>query len=66
MASAVTEVRVGELGRASPMSQLIFQPFCRFIYVTGTSPMSPGKPPMLFCYITICNDGFIERSERVS
>ena len=31
---------------ASPTSQLVLQPFCRFIYVKCTSPMSPGEPPM--------------------
>ena len=31
---------------ASPMPQLIFQPFLRFSYVTGSSLTSPGKPPM--------------------
>ena len=31
---------------ALPASQLILQPFCCFIYVTGTSPTSPCKPPM--------------------
>ena len=32
---------------ASPTSQLILQPFCRFSYVTGFSLTSPGEPPML-------------------
>ena len=31
---------------ASPMSQLILQPFFRFSYVTGFSLTSPGEPPM--------------------
>ena len=31
---------------ASPTSQLVLQPFCRFTYVTRTSPMTPGEPPM--------------------
>ena len=31
---------------ASPTSQLIVQPFFRFSYVTGSSLMSPGEPPM--------------------
>ena len=31
---------------ASPMSQLIPQPFFRFSYITGFSLMSPGEPPM--------------------
>ena len=31
---------------ASPMSQLILQPFFRFSYVTGSSLTSPGEPPM--------------------
>ena len=35
---------------ASPMSQLIFQPFFRFSYVTGFSLTSPGEPPM-FCML---------------
>ena len=32
---------------ASPMTQLILQPFCCFTYVTGTSRTSPGEPPMI-------------------
>ena len=45
---------------ASPISQLILQPICHFTYVTvqsptlpllnlliGTSPTSPGEPPMI-------------------
>ena len=32
---------------ASPTSQLILQPFRYFTYVTGTSPASPGEPPMV-------------------
>ena len=32
----------------SPTSQLILQPFFRFSYVTGSSPTSPGEPPMVF------------------
>ena len=53
---------------ASPTSQLILQSFHCFNYVTGTSPTSPGEPPMLFCYSTgtICDNGFIERSARLS
>ena len=31
---------------ASPTSQLILQTFRCFCYVTGTSPTSPGEPPM--------------------
>ena len=31
---------------ASPTSQLIFQPFFRFSYLTGFSLTSPGEPPM--------------------
>ena len=31
---------------ASPTSQLILQPFSCFTYVIGTSPTSPGEPPM--------------------
>ena len=31
---------------ASPTSQLILQPFRCFTYVIGTSPASPGEPPM--------------------
>ena len=31
---------------ASPMSQLILQPFFHFSYITGSSLTSPGKPPM--------------------
>ena len=31
---------------ASPMSQVILQPFRWFTYVTGTSCTSPGEPPM--------------------
>ena len=31
---------------ASPTSQLILQPFCRFSYVTRSSLTSPGEPPM--------------------
>ena len=31
---------------ASPTSQLILQPFCCFTYIIGTSPTSPGEPPM--------------------
>ena len=34
---------------ASDMSQLILQPFFRFIYVTSSSPNSPGEPPMPAC-----------------
>ena len=30
----------------SPTSRLIFQPFFRFSYVTGSSLTSPGEPPM--------------------
>ena len=30
----------------SPRSQFIIQPFFRFSYVTGSSLMSPGEPPM--------------------
>ena len=33
---------------ASPMSQLILQPFFRFSYVTSSSLNSPGEPPMAF------------------
>ena len=33
---------------ASLTSQLILQPFSRFTYVTGTSPKSPGEPPMTY------------------
>ena len=32
---------------ASPMSQLIVQPFFLFSYVTGSSLTSPGEPPMV-------------------
>ena len=32
---------------ASPTPQLIFRPFLRFSYVTGSSLTSPGEPPML-------------------
>ena len=31
---------------ASPMSQVILQPFCSFTYVIGTSRTSPGELPM--------------------
>ena len=31
---------------ALPTAQLIIQPFCCFTYVIGTSPTSPGEPPM--------------------
>ena len=31
---------------ASPMSQIVLQPFCGFNYVTYTSPTSPGEPHM--------------------
>ena len=33
---------------ASATSQLILQPFLRISYVTGSSPMSPGEPPMIW------------------
>ena len=37
---------------ALPMSQLILQPFRCFNYMIGTSPTSPGEPPMpLWCLI---------------
>ena len=32
---------------ASPMSQIILQPFFRLSYVTGFSLPSPGEPPMM-------------------
>ena len=35
---------------ASPTSQLILQPFFRFLYVTGSSLTSPGELPMVFVY----------------
>ena len=38
--------------RCLPSSQLILQPFRCFTYIIGTSPASPGKPPMpLWCLI---------------
>ena len=37
---------------ASPMSQLIPQPFFRFSYATSSSLNSPGEPPMHFTYVT--------------
>ena len=39
-------VRFGEWGGSLPTSQLILQPFRCFTYVIGTSPTSPGEPPM--------------------
>ena len=36
---------------ASPTSQLILQPLHCFTYVTGTSPMSPGEPPIFSTWI---------------
>ena len=49
-----SDIRVGDWGWvsfsnsyiASPTSQLILQPFRCFTYVIGTSPKSPGEPPM--------------------
>ena len=38
--------RLSRASIALPTSQLIFEPFFRF-YVTGSSLMSPGEPPML-------------------
>ena len=35
-----------QLFLALPMSQLILQPFFHFSYITGSSLMSPGEPPM--------------------
>ena len=44
-----SDVRIGEWGSTS---QLILQPFRCFSYVIGTSPTSPGEPPMpLWCLI---------------
>ena len=48
---------------ASPMSQLILQPFFRLSYVTGFSLTSPGEPPMSSSGLTPCivmkNDGIL-------
>ena len=38
---------------ASPMSQLILQPFQCFPYITGTSPMSSGDLPMLGSWVHV-------------
>ena len=35
-----------DVGKAADGSQLILQPFRCFTYVIGTSPTSPGEPPM--------------------
>ena len=35
---------------ASPMLQLILQPFPRFTFITGTSLTSPDEPPMVFAH----------------
>ena len=35
---------------ATPMSQLILQPFIHISYVTGSSLTSPGEPPMHISY----------------
>ena len=34
----------GSAHSATLPSQLVFQPFCRFTYITCTSPTSPGEP----------------------
>ena len=41
------ESSFSNLSVTSPTSQLILQPFRRFIYVTGSSLTSPNEPPML-------------------
>ena len=48
------------------MSKTCSKVLLLFARLVCTSPTPTGEPPMLLCYITICNDGFIERSERVS
>ena len=43
---------------ASSKSQLIFQPFFRFSYVTGSSLTSPGEPPMVGVCKELYEDAF--------
>ena len=46
---------------ALPTSQLILQTFLCFTYVIGTSPTSPGEPPMplWWCLIAYIHDDFV-------
>ena len=54
-----------KLSVTSPMSQLIFQPFRRFTYVTSTSLASPGEQSMSI-YITGYNKYKVNRDESLS